>query len=139
MCHINGRVDYHFIVSMEINNINQGKKILRILFSILIVFQVGIIAAYLINVGDDKLLIQTIRFVFTLTLILLTYRGSKKSRWILIGYLVFSALQGFERLTQENNHLMICLITLYTIVPIIILFSDSVSEFLAEQRLKNIR
>lgn len=124
---------------MEIDKTNQGKKILQTLFGILIVFQLGIIFSYLINVGNEKLPIQIVRFIITLTLVLLTYRGNKTSKWILVGYLIFNSVQGFGRLSGLDNYLMICLIALYTAVAITILFNGNISEFLAEQRLKNAR
>lgn len=119
--------------------IDQGKMLLQILFSVLLTFELVVISIYLINIGSDKLLTQIIRVVVTLTLVLLTYRGSRISKWILVGYMMFNSLQGLEKITGGGDYFMICLIGVYTIIPLIILFDGNVSSFLEKQKTRNVR
>jgi uncharacterized membrane protein len=102
---------------------------------------IGITIAYVLRVGTDSLPIQSLRFVLTILLVWLLYRGHAWARWLMLalaGVAVFIGMGVTQTLFSRGETaegLVMALLTVgYFIVARTLLWSPGIGPFQAAQR-----
>ena len=119
---------------LETNKIVKGKTLFLILFTIIIIFKLAIATLSIIKLGSYSLDPLFFEILLTVGLFILTYKGSRTIKWVLLAYCVFNSVRAFSKINSTEDFLMVGVGGLYIVVAVMILFNSNISGFLEGQK-----
>ncbi len=119
-----------------------GKVHLLILFGLALLLSVTIIAIYNIRIGNDNIVPQILRTLFTTLMMVLTFAGFRWAKWVLVAMYTFGAVTLFLKIWESEYRTEVYmngfLFNSYLIFLYFLLFSKSINAFLEYQEKKQV-
>lgn len=117
-------------------SVQKGKREIILLFIAALLLSIGIIIAYNIKIGAERLPAQLFRICLLLTLMFFTYQGYGLAKWILNFCYILICLDVFlNRIIFSNiNYFYLAIGLFYAFIPAWLTFSKNINLFLTAKR-----